>query len=246
MKISKTVGLILACGLAAGASAQQRGVNMGPAMGTGAGGQHGGFGGDSPTIYSQPSQSPDGYFSDGVPGQYWSQRQADNFMLDNNYMVDGIRWWGSSENYTTPDLSNFSDFVIEFYNDAGGIPGSSIGAFTIPVGNANAVPTGLQNGLGGIEYKMESSIGIALQGGVPYWVSVGSVQIDPSLDGFAWSSNLTDGDGVAAFDFFDGGGYQSFFLGADGAFELMGAIPTPGAGATLGLAALLAARRRRA
>ena len=184
MKMTKILGVLAVAGLAATASAQNRGVNMNGLMGSGYGASGNPIGGDSPTIYSQPSESPDGFFSDGVPGQFWSQRIADNFTLGSNYTVDGIRWWGNSENYTTPDLGNFKNFVIEFYQDAGGIPGASIGQVVVGTGNTNATPTGGQNSFGGIEYLMETSLNLPLLGGVPYWVSFVSANNDPSSPAF--------------------------------------------------------------
>jgi MYXO-CTERM domain-containing protein len=244
MKISVMMGVLAAAGLAASASAQSRGVDMGGVWGLGHGGNNGGAGNDGPTVYSQPSQGQDGLFSDGVAGQFWSQRIADNFVLDNNYVVDGIRWWGSSENYIFDDLTNFGAFIIEFYDDAGGTPGASIGQFSVDIGDANATPTGLMNGNGGHEYQLEAPVNIALNGGTQYWVSVGSKNLSPGDDGFIWSLNFNEGDGNIAADFFDGFGYSTFG-GFDMAFELTG-VPTPGSAALLGLAGLAASRRRRA
>lgn len=246
MKTMKILGVLAAAGLAATASAQNRGSQMNGLMGSGFGAPGNPIGGDSPTIYSQPSESPDGFFSDGVKGQYWSQRIADNFTLGSNYTVDGIRWWGGSENYIFDDLTNFKNFVVEFYSDAGGKPGTSLGQFVIDKNNTGATYTGLNNSLGGKEYKMEAGISINLLGGVPYWVSIGSQNFNPGDDGFVWSTNFSNGDGNIAADFFDGNGYQGFFVGSDQAFELMGAIPAPGSAALLGLGGLIASRRRRA
>jgi hypothetical protein len=250
MKTGIVVCVLAVAGVASSASAiggaKARGVHMGPLMGSGWGAGGSPLGKDGPTIYSQPSESADGFFSDGVPGQFWSQRIADNFVLDNDYVVDGIRWWGSSENYLSNDLTNFKNFVIEFYDDAGGAPGASIGQVVVDKNNTNPTLTGAQNSGGGLEYLMETSLNLHLLGGVAYWVSVGSENVNPGDDGFVWSTNFTHGEGNIAADFFDGAGYQPLFVGSDQAFELTGAVPAPGAAAVLGLGGMLAARRRRA
>lgn len=196
-----------------------------------------------PKIYSQLPVSPDGLFSDGVAGQFYSQRIADDFVLGGASPVNGVRWWGSSENYVFPDLTNFGSFVVNIYNDAGGIPGGSItGDMNIGIANINITPTGNSNSAGGFEYEFEVKFNaVNLQGGVRYWLSIGGDAIAAFDDAFIWSSGAANG--VIAADFFDGNGYQQF-TGFDTAFEIQG-IPTPGAAALLGFAGLAGLRRRR-
>ncbi|HWB20533.1 MAG TPA: hypothetical protein VG711_09555, partial [Phycisphaerales bacterium] len=80
---------------------------------------------DGPVVYSQllPSYTS-GFFADGVAGQYYSERIADDFTLGSATSVNGVIWAGSSEGFYYSDLTNFNSFRISIFSDAGGLPGA--------------------------------------------------------------------------------------------------------------------------
>lgn len=177
-----------------------------------------------------------GFYSDGQSGQYWSQRIADNFNLGGSTTIDRVKWWGMSEYYIFPDLTNFSAWTIAFYNPGFG----DISSETIA--KANITITQDANIFGNYwVYEFDAAITpVAVDNG---WISIGSHNISPGDDGFAWHFGLP-GDGIIAGDFFDGDGYEQFRGAGDVAFALY-EVPAPGALALVGLGGLVAARRRR-
>ncbi len=185
-------------------------------------------------VYSQPNEDPDGPYSDGVPGQYWSTRMADNFVLSDptNRRITRVRWWGSSENMTSEDLSHFTDWVIRFYADSDSLPGAELYNETFPRDATNPVLTGDENSDGGLEYQqhVELSMAVTLYIDEPYWISIGSINVPAGDDGWHWSLNYFPGDDHSAADYFDGSGYQE--RTEDVAFELealpAGGCPRPG------------------
>jgi hypothetical protein len=187
-------------------------------------------------VYSQPNQNPNGPYSDGVPGQYYSTRIADNFVFSDptNRRITQVTWWGSSENMTSPDLSHFSDWVIRFYADSDNLPGAELYNETFPKDATNPVPTGNENMDGGDEYEqhVELSTSLTLYIDEPYWISIGSINHPPEEDGWHWSGNYTSGDDRLAADYFDGTGYHEYPDDEDVAFELWGlpagGCPRPG------------------
>jgi hypothetical protein len=192
-------------------------------------------------VHSVPPTSADGFFSDAVAGQFYEQRVADNFALSANTAINGVNWWGSSENFIGPsDLSNMASFTIEIFD--GNF--SSLYAETFLTADTNAVETGAANSSGGLQYfhSVKLSSPVELLGGTEYWISIGATNVDPEGDAWVWSD--AEGDAIIAADFFDGAGFQVFGDSGDVAFELQ-AIPAPGGAALLGLAGLVCMRRRR-
>lgn len=185
-------------------------------------------------VYSQPNDDPDGPYSDGVPGQFWSTRMADNFVLSDptNRRITEVTWWGSSENMNYRDLRNFNAWVIRFYEDSDDLPGAELYNETFPKEATSPEPTGDENMDGGFEYwqHVELSTSLTLYIDQQYWVSVGADANDPSGDGWRWSRNWFPGDRYSAADYFDGTGYHE--RTEDVAFELWalpaGGCPRPG------------------
>ncbi|MEC9373425.1 MAG: hypothetical protein VYC34_06245, partial [Planctomycetota bacterium] len=172
--------------------------------------------------YEQPNDSADGFFTDAVAGQFYSQRIADNFTLASTSNVNGVNWWGSSEFFIFNDLTNFSSFTVEIFADAGGAPGASVtGPITASTAATNPVATGNFNFAGGIEYMQGIKFDnpVTLQGGTQYWLSIGSTNISPGDDGYIWSTS-NSGDLILAGNFFDGVGFQSFANTGDVAFQI--------------------------
>ena len=185
-------------------------------------------------VYSQPNDNPNGPYSDGVPGQFWSTRIADNFVLSDpvNRRITEVSWWGSPEGMSHFELTNWTDWVVRFYEDEAGLPGAELYSETVPLEQTDYVWTGNYNMDGGKEYMqtLELATPLTLYVDEPYWLSVGAVAIAPYEDGWRWSLNYYDGDNAMAADYFDGSGYSP--RTGDVAFELVGGpasgCPRPG------------------
>ncbi len=199
-------------------------------------------------LVSQPSDraSSPSFFSDAVPGQFFSQRMADNFTLSGDSEVTGIRWWGGSQNFSSPDVTNMVSWtVVLFESDGfGGVDESSaidLGSYTFA--QTNAVATGATLFGGGIEYMQEISFaGLDLNAG-EYWISVGATLEAPGGDAWVWSGS-TVGDLVNGTDFFDGSGFSVFNpTFNDLAFEVVG-VPAPASAGLLAFTGLVSRRRR--
>jgi len=197
----------------------------------------------SAQVWSQP-YDPNcpacGYYSDGQSGYFYSQRIADNFNLGGSTTIDRVKWWGASEFYIFPDLSNFSGWTVAFY-DAGF---SAVGSETISKANITIPDLGAIGIFGQNLYEFDVTLTnpVTVDNG---WISIGSHNISPFDDAFVWNFSVSgDVDGTIAADFFDGNGFQVFQGASDVAFQLF-EIPAPGTLALVGLGGLVAARRRR-
>lgn len=197
-------------------------------------------------LYSQPNTSADGPFSDAFStngNQFWTQTIADDFTVTApGWNITTVRFWGSSENFFgPPDLTNFSDWEVNIMNPLGTVVSGAI----IPKAGFTITPTGGSNSGGGVEYEFELSTNINLAPGT-YYLNIGSINVNPQDDGWAWSTSTT-GNGEIFFDFFDGNGFQSFTTNQPNmAFELEGtAVPEPATMAALGLGVAAMLRRRR-
>jgi hypothetical protein len=189
-------------------------------------------------LVSQPSDRPSqqSFFSDSFPGQFFSQRMADNFTLTSDAEVTGIRWWGGSQNFSSPDVDNMVSWTVTLFGlDGFGGPdiATAIDLGTFTFAETNAVATGATLFGGGIEYMHEISFAVSIS--TP--VSTGSASARPSGspagDAWVWSGS-TAGDLVNATDFFTGSGFTVFDPTAnDLAFEVIG-VPAP---ASVGLLA---------
>lgn len=199
------------------------------------------------SLYSQTSDRTDqqSFFSDAVPGQFFSQRMADNFTLDGAASVTGIAWWGGSQNFQSTDVGNMVSWTVVLYeaDGLGNVDGSTaidLGTYTF--GESNATATGATLFGGGIEYRHEIAFDALDLTAGDYWLSIGATLEETGGDAWVWSGS-TQGDLVNATDFFDGGGFLTFNpTFNDLAFEVIG-VPAPGAAAPLAM--LLAVSRRR-
>lgn len=198
-------------------------------------------------LYSQPSDQPDqpSFFSDAVSGQFFRQRMADNFSLQSASLITGIRWWGGSQNFQVPDVSNMASWTLWLYADdgSGNVDlNTEINLGTYIFSQTNAVATGHALFGGGIEYQQEISFdALALASG-NYWVSIGATLEVPAGDAWVWAGSSV-GDLVNATDFFTGSGFTTFDpTFNDLAFEVLG-VPAPAS--VTPLAACIALLRRR-
>lgn len=199
-------------------------------------------------LVSQPSDRPasPSFFSDAVSGQFFSQRMGDNFTLSGDSEITGIRWWGGSQNFQSPDVTNVVSWTVVLF-EADGFGGvdtaSAIDLGTYTLGETNAVATGSSMFGGGIEYRQEVSFEAVDLAAGDYWISIGATLESPAGDAWVWSGS-TVGDLVNASDFFDGNGFRVFDpTFNDLAFEVVG-VPAPAAGGLLAVAGLFARRRR--
>jgi hypothetical protein len=188
-----------------------------------------------------------GFYSDGVAGQFYDQRMADDFTLGIGAEVTKIVWWGSSENFFGPvGLDNFSDWVIRIYEDNSGNVGSEVFGATFSKASTNPVFTGSLSSAQAEIYRQEASLSLNLDAGT-YWVSIGTINVVAEDDAWAWhaSANVFNDQLAAELGF--GSGYTTFGEFGDLAFQIEGnPVPEPATLIALGIgAAAFAARRRR-
>lgn len=231
----------LALVVAGSASAQLSTLEFGRSV------SHGGGGSVPDTragniLYQQlPDGTGGGVFADGAPGQFYDQRIADNFPHAGG-PINGVCWWGGSENFIFDDLTNFSGFNIQFFANAGGSPGAPVSAnMNFSVADTSPVPTGNLLIGGGIEYyQCVKFNAIDLPAGT-YWLSIGGVAIAAFDDAYAWDFSA---QGDNTFVFTDPT-WASPWLVAQGFGDLAFQIqPEPGTLSLLGLGALLFRRRK--
>ena len=197
-------------------------------------------------LYSQPNDRPGqpSFFSDAVPGQFFSQLTADDFTLGSAATLTAVRFWGGSQNFQFENLQNMDSFTVRIYADNAGSVGDELATVTLSTEEISTINTGLVNLGGGIVYEHEAAIAPTALSAGRYWVSVGTTLFDPGADAWVWAGS-TVGNLVNATNFFDGNGFVTFDpTFNDLAFEIVG-VPAPGSIAVVGLGGLLASRRRR-
>lgn len=179
-----------------------------------------------------------GGYSSGV-----STGQA--FSLEDEVNLDGITFWGSTQNFGGSQLANITGYEIIVWNVGFG----SIAAhWTLNAGDVTAVATGENNIFNGLEYAFTASITGSLAAG-DYIMNVGASQADANGSSFVWSTGSIEGGWWFTQNPTWGSWVEApFSIGAEpgGAFRLTGSVvPAPGALALLGLAGLVSGRRRR-
>ncbi len=214
--------VLMACGLAAGVFASS----------------------SSAALYSQANDLATdwAFFSVGGPNQFFTQRMADNFTLSSAATVTSVRWFGASQNFAFPDLTNFTGFDVQIYGDLGGVPDANnvLYGSSPTLAGLTITPTGFNNIGGGTQYQFDLNVGSLNLGAGTYWLSVGGLLVNNFGDTFVWSRS-TQGDSANASFFYPNSGWIAFG-GNDLAFEI---IPAPSALALSGVAALGASLRRR-
>lgn len=175
---------------------------------------------------------------------YYHQATAVTVTTASAYALTQLTFWGSSEAFNAPGLSNFSGFQMTIYNSAFT---QVVAQKTWTMAQLQSITTGNTNASGGIEYQFAGTMsGISLAAGT-YRVSVGALLVDGQGDAFVWSA----GTGTA-------GGYNTGNTGTfgtnwtanttaqgAGSYLLFGnVVPAPGAFALLAMAGVTSRRRR--
>ncbi|MGH7244457.1 MAG: hypothetical protein ACREJD_13685 [Phycisphaerales bacterium] len=195
-------------------------------------------------LYSQPDNLPGtgGFFSVGGPGQFFTQRMADDFTIAGG-TATALRWWGSSQNFQFAGLNNFTGFDVAIYGDLGGVPdaGNVIYHSAPALAGLTITPTGNLSVNNAIQYQFDLNIAPLNLAGGKYWFSVGGLLVNPNGDTFVWDVSSTGNNANASF-FYPNSGWIAFNPSSNMAFEV---IPAPGASALLGMGMLVAGRRRR-
>jgi hypothetical protein len=172
---------------------------------------------------------------------YYPYMHGENFTLDAGAGVTGVTWWGGSEYYLYPDLTNFAGWEVTFYEDAAGLPGGVIYNEYFAKAATNPVDTGYDGWQGANVYSHEVGLAspVNLGGGTQYWLSIAADLISAGDDGWWWQISEPVDNLGATWDW--NSQYWSNSYEYDVTFSL---IPAPGALALLGLAGLVSRRRR--
>jgi len=197
------------------------------------------------TLFDQSDYSTNAYFSDGVAGQFYNYRAAEGFTLATDAEIKSIEWWGCSENYQFPDLTNFSDFVVTIFGSP--LPSAPLWSQTFSKAATNPVDTGvLSVANSNIFHQTVDGLSINLSAG-SYYLHVGAVAISPGDDGWAWSDTVSVYDDAHQQETGFGSGAWSSATD-DLAAKISGnPVPEPGTFLAIGVgvAALAAFRRRK-
>lgn len=170
---------------------------------------------------------------------------AQEFSIEDDVLLDGITFWGSSQNFSGMQMANFTGYQIIIWNVGFG---SIVAQWNLAAADLAAVATGQKNIFNGNEFALTGSISGSLAAGT-YLLNIGAYQSDPVGDAFVWSS----GDIVGGWWHTQNPTWGTWkqvphSVGAEpgGAFRFTGTVvPAPGAIALLGFAGLAAGRRRR-
>jgi hypothetical protein len=190
-----------------------------------------------------------GYYSDAIPGQFYSQKMFDNFTVGGAGVVGltTVEWWGSSEFFSFPDYTNMDSFTVEIYADAGGVPGALLHSETVATAGTSPVVVGTSfSGADVYHQYLDLSATVPASTGDAMWLSIGATLFDGFGDAWVWAS--ATGDGVLGADFYDGFGPQVFTgIEPNVGFVVHGVVPEPSTIAlgSFGLMALAFAALRR-
>lgn len=189
--------------------------------------------------------APGGYFSDGYSGggNFYDTSRAETFELTGapSFDVQNIRFWGGSENFVFPDLSNMESFEINIFDLSAGIPNNLLYSQTFATAALNPTNVGTF-GSGATIYEFNAAVSTTLGPGT-YALNIGANLVEPDDDAFVWAWNVFGTSDLSSLVY----NYTEWgTLGDDLAFRVQGeAVPEPMTLTVLGGLALLAARRRK-
>jgi hypothetical protein len=127
-------------------------------------------------IYMQPptralggnaSQHDPNNFGSPFPFQYTA---FDDFVIRADASISKVQWYGS---YAAPAHDPISEFMIAFWSDQSGLPGSQLRAYEIPgAANERFVEADTVTGFTGYRYRTTLAVPFAASAGTKYWVSI--------------------------------------------------------------------------
>jgi hypothetical protein len=176
---------------------------------------------------------------------FYATSTGQAFSIEDDVILDGITFWGSTQNFTGGQLANMTGYEVIIWNtDFGSIAAQ----WTLSAEDVTAVATGDENIFNGFEYAFTGSISGTLAAG-SYVMNIGGFQADPNGDSFVWSTGSVVGGWWYTQNPTWGIWKEApLMIGSEpgGAFRLNGSVvPTPGAMALLALAGLSVRGRRR-
>ncbi len=178
-------------------------------------------------------------------GYAFGQSCAQRFSVESSFNLSDISWWGSSQNFSGGDLSNFSAFEVVIWNADFS---AQVANFNIGLGSLTATATGLTNFFGAPEYEFSAAVSGLLAAGT-YNINIGAVMANGQGDEFIWSAGADQTGRYFTSPTNPWGTWKLVppAIGDDGfgSVRLEGSmVPAPGAVALLGLAGLVGRRRR--
>jgi hypothetical protein len=199
-------------------------------------------------VVNNPVIDTVGFYSDAFSsnGAYtYAQSGAQGFDLEDTYTTSSIKWWGSMNGFNGQGLSNISGFDIIIWSPSFD---EQVVSQSMSMDYVSISKTGDYNFFGQPVYEFTVQFTKLLSAG-SYYMNIGASLNDVSGDQFVWSQ----GQAVNDFWFTDDNGQYNWgdwrklpntFVGntAGGAFVMT--APAPGVVALLGLAGLVAKRRR--
>jgi len=135
------------------------------------------------------------------------QFYADDFTLQESIALERIAWYGYSDYWIHPDLSNFTLWQIRIYEGQGKmvVPGEMIydGVFNEKETSPEDLgPDGLY---GSTMFRQEVELvePIELEAGEQYWIAIGADAIDPGGDWWLWAQAPPGDETAATWDWDD-------------------------------------------
>lgn len=196
-------------------------------------------------ILSQPDYSDFGFYALSTPGDGISERPAESFELTQDMVLTDVKWWGYSDNFTVPDLSNQATWRIEIFDGTANNVGVSLGDWTLKITDTNPTVTGSSSIVGSDIYEQSGSLPAVQLGAGTYWISISADFIDAQGSYWNWCITTSTYDNTSAWEEnVDSGNWHVTF--DDYAIEINGRpVPEPASWLALGGLALIAARRRK-
>lgn len=136
-----------------------------------------------------------GFFSHLVRGVDRNHVHADDFSIDANATLVGVRFWGHSDGRSGSKVSNVPEFSLRIHSaTAEQTPGPIVYEQTIDIPTAKPTPTGrVAKGKGGkpgpseLVYEAPLAVPLALEAGKLYFLSIAAGRRDPQGDAWMWT-----------------------------------------------------------
>ena len=128
---------------------------------------------------------------------------ADDFTLDETIELERIAWFGYSDYWDNPDLTNFTVWQVRIYKGQGqGFePGEMIYDAVFEQAETSPEELGDYGLFDSIMYRQEVELDepIELEAGQQYWLGIGSDAIDPGSDWWIWAQSPPHDQTVATW-----------------------------------------------